>query len=811
MFASRARRTGAAGSAGEEQDLPVGKDRSGVYRYVGLGVWLFISTFMVLDRFYWNVWPRQSICTDGCGGDFFCDMDDDPGCLKAGPWSAKVFDVIARISARLIISTTNLIFITMCHGTWNWLSEINMLRSLLYSWRADNAWLHAIGGWTLGVVTLLHVWSLFLPSMFHGYQNKVVGGPFDIPLQVGLMASNVDVQNKLANWGYDDVWRLIWMTLIFCVLTPLSRSVWALKKNFSLAMWLHIGVGMGYFFDNWRRRTHPHVWILNTPVVLWYIADKIWCCTEGRVNHRAETTRIKLDEDYMLLLWNEDQPKSICDIFWLKHSDRDSKGSRRTGEVAHPFTTCSSHDTAVGHTSPEAGISTVRSPGRPNIEVPLEADVNWKGHRFLLTSGISQRSNALESTLRSSRAFYGTSDLSVAIKGDGVVVQPRGGGKGALRNVEAGASTKWQMTNFESLYAASSGAFSEHFPVDDSGHELATKEYHVNLADLDEEGIEAEEDTMIGVNADDSQDEVAVVVGTLKAKANLMGDCSLISDSVENLFEQDLIYNNTVSSAVKHKPDGDLEEAGDDGESTTKNKIAIRRLGTREFHAFRKVESAEGRVGPVTTKSWSKMAIVRLNRRTSQSSPCACTCIGLTWVLNIFRTPETASIADVEETNDLETIPLRVYGPYRSEYGRLEEFPNLPPLLIIATGAGAGLVLDFVGFIRAKKITPKRPVKVCYSSASLALLQFVTNTLLAERTPGIQVETALTRHEELEMFNTTNQPKPELVIGRLDVKSIIRGVSEDTEVYFCGGGGINTLLREACAKRGMKYVGSAVQ
>ncbi|CAM9748057.1 unnamed protein product, partial [Ectocarpus fasciculatus] len=41
-------------------------------------------------------------------------------------------------------------------------------------------------------------------------------------------------------------------------------------------------VGVGYFFDNWRRRTHPHVWILNTPVFLWYIADKVWCCTWGR-------------------------------------------------------------------------------------------------------------------------------------------------------------------------------------------------------------------------------------------------------------------------------------------------------------------------------------------------------------------------------------------------------------------------------------------------------------------------------------------------------------------------------------------------
>lgn len=42
----------------------------------------------------------------------------------------------------------------------------------------------------------------------------------------------------------------------------------------------------------------------------------------GRVDDRAETTRISLDEDYMLLLWHEEHPKRICDIFWLKHRDR---------------------------------------------------------------------------------------------------------------------------------------------------------------------------------------------------------------------------------------------------------------------------------------------------------------------------------------------------------------------------------------------------------------------------------------------------------------------------------------------------------
>lgn len=53
--------------------------------------------------------------------------------------------------------------------------------------------------------------------------------------------------------------------------------------------------------------------------------------------------------------------------------------------------------------------------------------------------------------------------------------------------------------------------------------------------------------------------------------------------------------------------------------------------------------------------------------------------------------------------------------------------------------------------LRANKIVPVRPVRVCYSSASLALLQFVTNTLLAERVPGIHIQTTLTRHEDLEV------------------------------------------------------------
>lgn len=70
---------------------------------------------------------------------------------------------------------------------------------------------------------------------------------------------------------------------------------------------------------------------------------------------------------------------------------------------------------------------------------------------------------------------------------------------------------------------------------------------------------------------------------------------------------------------------------------------------------------------------------------------------------------------------------------------------------IIATGAGAALALDFVAYVRANNLVPARPVLVCYSSASLALLQFVTNTLLAVITPGIRIKTALTGHDKLEV------------------------------------------------------------
>lgn len=70
--------------------------------------------------------------------------------------------------------------------------------------------------------------------------------------------------------------------------------------------------------------------------------------------------------------------------------------------------------------------------------------------------------------------------------------------------------------------------------------------------------------------------------------------------------------------------------------------------------------------------------------------------MGFTYVLSTFRRSETTHIADIESATESGCVHLRAYGPYRSPYGRLGEFPNLPPLLVSYGNRIAGVVCDHV-------------------------------------------------------------------------------------------------------------------
>lgn len=75
------------------------------------------------------------------------------------------------------------------------------------------------------------------------------------------------------------------------------------------------------------------------------------------------------------------------------------------------------------------------------------------------------------------------------------------------------------------------------------------------------------------------------------------------------------------------------------------------------------------------------------------------------------RTPWTKRVANED---DRYLMSLRVWGPYRSEYRLLfDTIDNLPPLVLIGTGAGGSYIIDFYQLLLARNIQLQQPVQVC--------------------------------------------------------------------------------------------------
>lgn len=268
----------------------------------GTLVWAVYGTFTVLamiDRFTTNVWPRQvfHVGAGTAGSDFL-----DP--IKPGPWSVGFYDAVARLSGRYSICALNLLFVTMMHTT-RAVVEASWVGRRLFDFRgasAANAALHKWNGIGLAVFTLVHVWSIFTPVVFHGYTARVVLGAFEWPLSErgppGFKDANPVTQTVMLQG--DDVFRLAEMTLLLGVALPLSVR-W-LASRWHVGIHLHSTMAVLYFIDIVRRHTHPHSWVLNTPFFLAWLAD----LAVGRWWWRTATPPVavrRLSRDYSVLTW----------------------------------------------------------------------------------------------------------------------------------------------------------------------------------------------------------------------------------------------------------------------------------------------------------------------------------------------------------------------------------------------------------------------------------------------------------------------------------------------------------------------------
>jgi len=271
-----------------------------------------VALLATIDRFIWNVWPRQtySIGSGSAGND---RMEG----FKPGPWSVVLYDVLARISGRYSIICYNFLLLTRLESLENFLHGDSFIaRHVLDCSDIVNANIrsHTINGIGLCILTLLHVWSILFPCLFHGYSAKVVPGTFEWPLSErtpkrcteedpmdGCWPGDANVDLKQMGLQADDVFRMVEMTLLLAILMPLSIR-W-LSRRWHAAIRLHQFINVIYFVDIVRRHSHPHSWILNTPMFVLYVIDKSIYSNYWRRNNCPPVKKITLGSDFMILFW----------------------------------------------------------------------------------------------------------------------------------------------------------------------------------------------------------------------------------------------------------------------------------------------------------------------------------------------------------------------------------------------------------------------------------------------------------------------------------------------------------------------------
>eukprot|EP01025_Chloroclados_australasicus_P042608 TRINITY_DN4529_c0_g1_i2.p1 TRINITY_DN4529_c0_g1~~TRINITY_DN4529_c0_g1_i2.p1 ORF type:complete len:673 (-),score=7.54 TRINITY_DN4529_c0_g1_i2:3032-5050(-) len=272
-------------------------------------VWLFFGVavvFATLDRFLWNLWPRQ-IYNIGNGP---AGMDYTDGLLP-GPWSVKLYDVCVRLTGRYILLAFNILLFTMMKTTMSWLAESWVAKYVvdMSNVHQANYRIHKYNGIGICVFTLVHIWCVLFPCIFHKFSSKVTVGEFEWPLsersQLGEL--RVHAESQTVTLTTDDILCMVGMTILLGILMPLTVK-W-IQTRPKLGTQLHILITVIYLFNILRRHSHPHSWILNTPFVLLWIID----LTVGIFWRRNKPTVFcnQLSNDCMLLYWKQEKVSNI--------------------------------------------------------------------------------------------------------------------------------------------------------------------------------------------------------------------------------------------------------------------------------------------------------------------------------------------------------------------------------------------------------------------------------------------------------------------------------------------------------------------
>jgi hypothetical protein len=253
-------------------------------------VFVLIEMWCVLDRFYVNLFPMQLN---------FPPLTDTlvPARIDGGiPPAVALFDGFGRAVGRFVMVVFNALFLTQCKTTENVLMEHHPRWLHLGDLRTHHNQIHYILGFLfMGVPLVSHMLLIFFPPMA-GVPLNVQAGRAALSVTPFIYTNNRAV-NMLLN--FDDVFRLVQSLLLFCVVFPFSISNWARNKHFALAHWMHI-CGAALFSVDMVRRS-PHAQIFCTPVIAYYLADRVIGIFFYRTGLASLIHKEQLDSDYVVV------------------------------------------------------------------------------------------------------------------------------------------------------------------------------------------------------------------------------------------------------------------------------------------------------------------------------------------------------------------------------------------------------------------------------------------------------------------------------------------------------------------------------
>jgi hypothetical protein len=131
----------------------------------------------------------------------------------------------------------------------------------------------------------------------------------------------------------------------------------------------------------------------------------------------------------------------------------------------------------------------------------------------------------------------------------------------------------------------------------------------------------------------------------------------------------------------------------------------------------------------------------------------------------------------------------------------------VPPLILVATGAGAAYLLDVQQFILAKGIVLTNPIEIHFVTRDPILFQFVTDILCAEKVHNLTVTASLTSLTKngTTVYKEIGKEMSELQVGRTCLETLAREAPEGCEMYFCGNSHVKRVCTELCRLHGVFF------